>query len=166
MTLNLDMDTDYQKVFDFDLEETAKKVIEGSLDHENCPYEAEVNLVLTDNEEIRRTNREFRDIDRETDVLSFPMLEYDQPGDFSYAEEDESCFNPDTGELILGDIMISVPKLKEQAETYGHSDLREYAFLITHSLLHLMGYDHMEPEERDIMFEKQEKILGNLGITR
>ena len=102
MTLNLDMDADYQKEFDFDLEETGKEVMEGTLDRENCPYEAEVNLVLTDNEEIRRTNREFRDIDRETDVLSFPMLEYDRPGDFSHAEEDESCFNPDTGELILG----------------------------------------------------------------
>ena len=72
MTLNLDMDTDYQKVFDFDLEETAKKVIEGALDHENCPYEAEVNLVLTDNEEIRRTNREFRDIARRRMYSLFP----------------------------------------------------------------------------------------------
>ena len=146
MTLNLDMDTDYQKV--------------------NCPYEAEVNLVLTDNEEIRRTNREFRDIDRETDVLSFPMLEYDRPGDFSHAEKDESCFNPDTGELILGDIMISVPKLNEQAEAYGHSQLREYAFLIAHSLLHLMGYDHMEPEEAALMEGRQREILEDLGITR
>ena len=81
MTLNLDMDTDYQKVFDFDLEETAKKVIEGALDHENCPYEAEVNLVLTDNEEIRRTNREFRDIDREnmTGPEIFPMQRRTSP---------------------------------------------------------------------------------------
>ena len=159
MTLNLDMDADYQKEFDFDLEETGKKVMEGTLDHEDCPYEAEVNLVLTDNEEIRRTNREFRDIDRETDVLSFPM-------DFSHAEEDESCFNPDTGELILGDIMISVPKLKEQAEAYGHSQLREYAFLITHSLLHLMGYDHMEEGEAALMEDRQREILETLGITR
>ena len=166
MTLNLDMDADYQKEFDFDLEETGKKVMEGTLDHEDCPYEAEVNLVLTDNEEIRRTNREFRDIDRETDVLSFPMLEYDRPGDFSHAEEDESCFNPDTGELILGDIMISVPKLKEQAEAYGQSQLREYAFLITHSLLHLMGYDHMEEGEAALMEDKQREILETLGITR
>lgn len=166
MTLNLDMDTDYQKVFDFDLGEIAKKVMEGALDHENCPYEAEVNLVLTDNEEIRRTNREFRNIDRETDVLSFPMLEYDRPADFSRVEEDTSCFNPDTGELILGDIMISVPKLQEQAEAYGHSQLREYAFLITHSLLHLMGYDHMEADEAVLMESKQRAILEALGITR
>lgn len=166
MTLNLDMDTDYQKVFDFDLGEIAKKVMEGALDHENCPYEAEVNLVLTDNEEIRRTNREFRNIDRETDVLSFPMLEYDRPADFSRAEEDTSCFNPDTGELILGDIMISVPKLQKQAEAYGHSQLREYAFLITHSLLHLMGYDHMEADEAALMESKQRVILEALGITR
>ena len=124
MTLNLDMDADYQKEFDFDLEETGKKVMEGALDHENCPYEAEVNLVLTDNEEIRRTNRQFRDIDRETDVLSFPMLEYDRPGDFSYSEEDDVCFNTDTGVWILVDIMIFVPELKEHAESYGQSDMR------------------------------------------
>lgn len=163
MTLNLDIE--YEDIFDFDCEETAKKVALAALDWENCPYEAEINLVLTDGETIRRTNREFRNIDRETDVLSFPMLEYEQPGEFSYVEE-EACFNPDTGELLLGDIMISVPRLKEQAEAYGHSLLREYAFLITHSLLHLMGYDHMEPEEAAVMEKKQEEILESLGITR
>ena len=95
-----------------------------------CPYEAEINLVLTGNEEIRRTNREFREIDRVTDVLSFPMLEYGTPADFSYAEEDDSCFNPDTGELMLGDIMICIPRMQEQAESYGHGQIREFAFVI------------------------------------
>ena len=125
-----------------------------------------VDLAVTDGATVRAYNRETRGVDAETDVLSFPMLEYDRPGDFSHAEEDESCFNPDTGELILGDIMISVPKLKEQAEAYGHSQLREYAFLIAHSLLHLMGYDHMEPEEAALMESRQREILEDLGITR
>ena len=164
MTIQIDYETDRE--LDIDYARLADMVADKILDSENCPYEASVNLVLTDNEEIKRVNSEFRFIGAPTDVLSFPMLEYDRPGDFSYAEEDESCFNPDTGELILGDIMISVPKLKEQAEAYGHSELREYAFLITHSLLHLMGYDHMEAEEAKVMEEKQREILEELGITR
>ena len=167
MTLNLDMDADYQKEFDFDLEETGKKVMEGTLDHENCPYEAEVNLVLTDNEEIRRTNREFRDIDRETDVLSFPMAEYTHPADFSDLEEREpDAFHPETGELMLGDILISMDKVKEQAREYGHSERRELAFLVAHSMLHLMGYDHMEDGEREEMERKQEEILTQCGYLR
>ena len=164
MTIQIDYETDRE--LDIDYARLADMVADKILDSENCPYEASVNLVLTDNEEIKRVNSEFRFIGAPTDVLSFPMLEYDRPGDFSYAEEDESCFNPDTGELILGDIMISVPKLKEQAEAYGHSQLREYAFLITHSLLHLMGYDHMEAEEAVLMENRQREILETLGITR
>ena len=164
MTIQIDYETDRE--LDIDYARLADMVADKILDSENCPYEASVNLVLTDNEEIKRVNSQFRFIGAPTDVLSFPMLEYDRPGDFSYAEEDESCFNPDTGELILGDIMISVPKLKEQAEAYGHSQLREYAFLITHSLLHLMGYDHMEAEEAVLMENRQREILETLGITR
>ena len=75
-------------------------------------------------------------------------------------------FNPDTGEAILGDIIISVDKVREQAEEYGHSELREFAFLITHSMLHLFGYDHMEPEEAKVMEDKQRQILDELSITR
>ena len=91
MTLNIEME--YETPLDFDYEELAKKVTEAALDYENCPYEAEINLVLTGNEEIQRTNREFREIDRITDVLSFPMLDFETPADFSHAEEDASCFH-------------------------------------------------------------------------
>ena len=112
------------------------------------PYEVQVNLLLTMNDEIHEMNRDFRNIDRATDVLSFPMLEYETPGDFSHFESEEDCFDSETGELLLGDIVISKEKVIAQAEEYGHSVKREYAFLIAHSVLHLSGYDHMEEEER------------------
>lgn len=164
MTLNIEME--YEKPLGFDYEALANQVAEEALDFEACPYETEINLVLTGEDEIQAANREFRDMDRVTDVLSFPMVEYDTPGDFSHAEEDDSCFNPDTGELMLGDIMICIPRMQEQAVNYGHGEVREFGFLIAHSMLHLMGYDHMTPEEAKAMEEKQEKILENLGITR
>lgn len=148
-------------------EETAKLVIEAALEYEGCPYETEVNLTLTTNAEIQTMNRTFRQIDRPTDVLSFPMLEYETPGDFSrFEEQAEDAFNPESGELMLGDIVISKEKVLEQAEAYGHSPRREFAFLIAHSMLHLFGYDHMEEEERLLMEQKQREILESVQILR
>ena len=155
---DLELDLNYQEV--------AQRVGDAVLDYEQCPYESEVELLLTMDEEIREMNREFRDIDRATDVLSFPMIAYESPADFAFLEEDESCFDPDTGELMLGNIVISKQKVVEQAEEYGHTVEREYAFLIAHSMLHLLGYDHMEEEERAVMEKKQREILDRLGITR
>ena len=153
--------------FDFDYRQIAEKVINYCIEREKFPYEAEINLTLTDNEGIHIINKEYRDIDRATDVLSFPMLSYETPGDFSFLmDENDDDFNPDTGEAILGDIIISVDKVREQAEEYGHSELREFAFLITHSMLQLFGYDHMEPEEAKVMEDKQRQILDELSITR
>lgn len=165
MTLNYEEEVDVS--FDFDCETLAKEVITFTLDHEDFPYESEVNLTLTDNEGIHEINKMYRDIDRPTDVLSFPMLSYETAGDFSKLEDDyDDNFNPDTGEIMLGDIVISVDKVKEQAESYGHSEKREYAFLIVHSMLHLFGYDHMTPEEAAVMEEKQKNILDEMNITR
>ena len=164
MTLNIEME--YESLLSFDYQEIAKSVAEEALDFEGCPYEAEINLVLTGEEEIQRTNREFRQMDKVTDVLSFPMVKYERPGDFSLVEEVPSCFHPDTGELMLGDIMICIPRMQEQAVSYGHGEVREFAFLIAHSMLHLMGYDHMTPEEAAVMESKQSEILEHLGITR
>lgn len=147
-------------------EELAKTVMEAALDYEECPYEAEVNLLLTMNEEIREMNARFREIDRATDVLSFPMVDYNEPGNFEFLEEADEYFHPESGELMLGDIVISKEKVLSQAEEYGHSPKREYAFLIAHSMLHLMGYDHMEVEERVCMETRQNEILERLGITR
>lgn len=153
--------------FTFNYADLAERIVNFCLDYAAFPYEAEINLTLTDNEGIHIINKEFRQIDRPTDVLSFPMLNYEIPGDFAFLdEEDNDDFNPDTGEALLGDIVISVDKVLEQAESYGHSIEREYAFLITHSMLHLFGYDHMTEEEAAIMEAKQTDILNQMNILR
>ncbi len=165
MKLWIENDNEYE--FDFPYEDTARQVLRQVLLQENCPYEGEVTLVLTDSEKIRNTNKTFRGIDRETDVLSFPAVDFSTPSDFQMVAEQEEIFlNLDSDELILGDIMISVPKMRRQAEEYGHGEKREFAFLIAHSLLHLLGYDHMDEKEAAQMEEKQEQILGALNINR
>ena len=161
------VENETEKEFDFDIKEVADSVIEAVLDKEGCPYEAQINLLLTDNEGIRTYNAQFRQIDRETDVLSFPNVDYEEPSDFEGLEEYEAdYFDPESGELLLGDIIISVDKVREQAESYGHSEKREFAFLVAHSMLHLLGYDHMTEDEAKQMEEKQESILRMLGISR
>ena len=164
MTLNFEAEVNVP--FDFDVEALAGEVINFTLEHEDFPYEPEVNLTLVDNEGIHAINKEFREIDRPTDVLSFPMLEYDKPGDFDKFGNDLYAFDPDTGELTLGDIVISYDKVISQAEEYNHSVKREFAFLVAHSMLHLFGYDHIDDNERMEMERKQKEILNNLGITR
>ena len=164
MTLQIDYETDREIGIEY--EELAKKVVQKVLDMEGCPYDAQVNLVLTDNEEIQRVNTEFREIAAPTDVLSFPMIPFETPADYSVAEDDESCFDLDSGELLLGDIMISAERAAAQAEEYGHSVKREFCFLVAHSMLHLLGYDHMTPEEAADMEARQAKALEELGITR
>ena len=142
-------------------------VVSEALDYVECPYECTVEVTFTDDTEIHRLNLEHRNIDAATDVLSFPMLEYETPGDFSFLEEEGvDAFDPETGELLLGDIVISLDHAKEQAEEYGHSIGREVAFLTAHSMLHLFGYDHMEEEERIAMEKMQEEILQRKGYTR
>ena len=165
--MTIDFENESRAELGIELYEIAEEVISFTLDYMDCPYEAQVSLLITGNEEIHRMNLEHRRIDRPTDVLSFPMVEYETPGDFDFLEEaGEDCFEPDSGELMLGDIVISADKVLEQAEEYGHSVKREYAFLITHSMLHLMGYDHMTEEEEKDMFKRQKDILDNLGISR
>lgn len=151
----------------FEPKEILDLVAQKVLEEENCPYEAQINLLLTDNEGIREFNRQYREVDAPTDVLSFPMIPFEREADFTAVEEDGAdYFDPGSGELILGDIIISVPRALEQAESFGHSVKREFAFLVAHSMLHLCGYDHMEEEEAKVMEAKQEKVLKELGITR
>ena len=165
MTITIEYEA--EKQLDLPYEEIIRDVVNESLDYEKCPYEAEVNVILTDNQAIQEINREHRQIDAPTDVLSFPMVDYEAPSDFDHVEDAvEDYFNPETGELMLGDIVISVDKVEEQAEKYGHSQTRELAFLVAHSMLHLCGYDHMEEEERLLMEARQNESLERRGYTR
>ena len=164
--MNIYIENEYDREIDVDYTDIINKVVCQAVDFIKCPYECEVNVTIVDNNTIHEINREQRKIDRPTDVLSFPMLDYEVAGDFSMAEDDISNFNPDSGELILGDIVISYDKVIEQAAWYGHSVKREFSFLILHSILHLFGYDHMTNEERIVMEGIQRDILNNLNITR
>ena len=134
-----------------DIEEE-KKIIEFALKHENLEN-VEFNVIFVDAKTIQEINKEYRNIDRVTDVISFAL------------EDGETNINFEFGRL-LGDIYICVDKMKQQAEEYGHSLLREQGFLTIHGLLHLLGYDHMTKEEEKVMFEKQELILNDYGLKR
>ncbi len=138
-----------------DIERLIEICTEAALEEEGISDDAEVSVTLVDNAVIRALNNQYRDIDRETDVLSFPM-----------GDEEGFVVNPDNEAILLGDIVISLEKAQSQAEEYGHSFRREVAFLLTHSLFHLLGYDHMTADEEKEMFSKQEKVLQKLGITR
>ncbi len=146
----------------FKLKRLVKRAISNSLDYMGFEKNSEVSVMFTNNDGIHELNKLHRDIDRPTDVLSFPMLEYDENGDIieEFIEYGES------GKLCLGDIVISLERAKEQAEEYGHSFEREVGFLTVHSMLHLLGYDHMEEEDEKEMFGYQSKILKEMGLNR
>ena len=153
--------------FDFDARAVAQQVCEEVLTQAKCPYDAEVYLLATEEEEVHRMNLEYRGIDRTTDVLSFPAVPFESEADFTPVQESEMDYlDPDTGCLQLGDIVINAYRVWEQAAEYGHSPRREFAFLVAHSMLHLCGYDHMVPEEAARMEARQEAVLQKLGITR
>lgn len=144
------------------IEATIKEVVIATLEYESCDFDAEVSVTIVDNEAIREINREQRDIDKATDVLSFPMLYFDENGDII-----DSDYDLDGDSVLLGDIVISAERAMEQASEFGHSFRREVAFLTVHSMLHLLGYDHVDDIEGErIMFAKQDEILDKLGITR
>ena len=165
MTFCVENETDIR--FDFDEKLLVSEVASHTLSKVECPFEVEVNVLITDSKGIQAYNQEFRGIDKETDVLSFPAVDYIEPADFSVASaNDAEYFNPDTDELVLGDIVLCADRVFSQAEEYGHTVKREFAFLIAHSMLHLVGYDHMTKDEEEEMFSLQEKILEELGIVR
>ena len=134
------------------LRKLIRDAVKAALAFERFDDHAEVSVTLTDNERIRELNRVYRRIDRETDVLSFPIFDDDEDGE---------------GNIVLGDIVISLERAEDQAQEYGHSTEREIAFLCVHSVLHLLGYDHeTSPEDERDMFERQEKILAKMGLAR
>ena len=154
--------------FGFNIEEVATSVAKTVLETEGCDADIEVGLTITDNDGIHELNKEFRGIDSPTDVLSFPNVSYESAGYFSVlsGEQRDDLLDPDTGKIMFGDIVINEDRVRSQADDYGHSIKREFAFLVAHSMLHLCGYDHMEEEEAKVMEKKQEDVLGKLGITR
>lgn len=155
MTLLIDNRTDFELTDE--IKEMLEKVCLKSLQYEEFNEDCEISLSIVMNDEIHDINKQFRNIDSPTDVLSFPQLTF---------EEGEEADVNENGEIVLGDIIISIDRAKEQAEEYGHSLKRELAFLSVHSMLHLMGYDHMVPEEEEDMFRRQKEILIEAGIPR
>lgn len=144
------------------LETLIRQVAEKVLDYEKCEEEYEVSISFVGNEEMRSLNNEYRGIDNETDVLSFPMVEFI---DEEVEEEDENAEYIEE-EIALGDIVISMEKALEQSEEYEHSFNRELAFLLVHGMLHLLGYDHEDEAAEREMFDKQEAILKEMNLTR
>ena len=165
MTVNIE--NEYPEKIEIDYLHIIHDIVTAAADYVHCPYEVAVNVLVTDNEQIQIINREQRNIDQPTDVLSFPMIDFDEPEAFAVVEEHpEDYFDADSGELNLGDIVISYDKVLEQSKEYGHSPERELAFLTAHSMLHLSGYDHIDEEERKVMEAKQEELLESKGYTR
>ena len=164
MTLEFANRTD--KIFSSETEALLRKAAEDTLASEDCPFDASASLSMVTEEEIRTHNRDFRGIDRVTDVLSFPMIDFPSPAAFEYAADREDCTDPESGTVFLGDIVICPERAARQAEEYGHSLERELAFLTVHSMLHLLGYDHEEPAEATIMETKQENVLKHMGLER
>lgn len=142
------------------LQELVQKTAEEALAYEGFGKKAEISVLFVDNEQIREINNDFRQIDSATDVLSFPML------DFDGAKVIDGVGDSYLGTVVLGDIVVSLERAASQAEEYGHSFEREVGFLVCHSMLHLLGYDHEKDEERAVMREKEEAILERMGLSR
>ena len=161
------VESEWENTLPFSTEETGRLVAKKVLEQENCPFPCVVNVLLTSDESVRELNKEHRGIDAATDVLSFPALSFEQPAGFPAPDMLEpGAKDPETGEVWLGDIVISMDRVLRQAEAFGHSVRREYAFLIAHSMLHLSGYDHVTEEESRVMEAHTEQVLAALHITR
>ena len=144
----------YKPEFDY-LEEDYSKVLKFTFDYLKLKCEPIISVSIIDNDEIHKINREYRNVDKETDVISFAFLDNDEEGRKNLKKKTL---------VDLGEIYISLPKAEEQAKEYGHSLKRELSFLFLHGLLHLLGYDHMNKEDEEVMFKLQEEILSLKGV--
>lgn len=151
-----------------ELENKLEDIIEYTLKEEGVNIPFEISIIFIDNEEIRKINKEQRDIDKATDVLSFPMLDYEEGKVFKemYLDYKFDFCDLNEGNLVLGDMALSLEKAAEQAEEYGHSFIREVMYLVVHSILHLLGYDHMEEKDKVLMRKREEEILNKFNINR
>lgn len=165
--MNISIENESSLNYPEEFNQIISRIVNASVDFLKCPYECQVAVTLVNDEQIHEINLENRNIDRATDVLSFPMMDFDQPNDLSLVEANpQDYFDPESGELLMGDIVISLEHVSAQAKEYNHSERREIAFLTAHSCLHLFGYDHMTDEERLEMEKLQEEILQKEGFTR
>ena len=166
MTIYLEDETQFFDKYP-EIYKKVEAVIARCLDEEKVPYETEVSLTMVDLETIHEINKTHREVDRPTDVLSFPQIDPQSIGVIDWDNIDfAGCTNYDTEEIMLGDIILCDVRAKEQAESYGHSLEREICFLVAHSMFHLLGYDHMTPEDEKVMVSKQESVLQYLSILR
>lgn len=154
------VDNQTETRFPFHYKELIRRAVTAVMEDKKIPQELDVNVMIVDAETMRGINNETRGINDVTDVLSFPFFEFEQPGFFDeqvqeWADED-----------ILGDIVLCDERIISQAEEYGHSQKREMAFLVVHSMLHLVGYDHMEEPDAQLMEQEQKRMMEILGIPR
>lgn len=143
-----------------------QRCADKTLVYEDIDFEAECHITLVDDESIKKLNGDFRGVDRPTDVLSFPLLNFEGNIQDLSKEDIKYDKNPETGCVMLGDIVISLERARDQAKEYGHSLQRELGFLTVHGMLHLLGYDHEEYSERTQMREREEYVLRNVGLVR
>lgn len=160
MTISIDNRSDWE--LNHQYERLIEKTILESLHYEEFDEDCEISVSIVNNEEIKQINKQFRKIDKPTDVLSFPQLLFEEGG----VVESQIVDVNEKDEVVLGDIVISIDKAIEQAQEYGHGLEREIAFLTAHSMLHLLGYDHIEAQEEKEMFAHQKEILKKIGISR
>ncbi|AKA70648.1 rRNA maturation RNase YbeY [Clostridium scatologenes] len=151
-----------------EIEKNIVNIIEYALREEKVNIPCEVSIIFVDNEKIKEINKENRNIDKVTDVLSFPMLDYEKGKVFKdiYKDFNFSHVDLDEGSLVLGDIVLSLEKASEQSLEFNHSFIREVIYLTIHSVLHLLGYDHMEEDEKSVMRKREEQILEKFHLTR
>lgn len=153
MDILFDNNTNY--TFDDNKIKLIENIVKGTIEYENFSLNVEISISIVSSDEIRQLNKKYRNIDKVTDVLSFPLIDYNDN------------FDNESDEIItLGDIIINIDRAISQASEYGHSLEREIGFLTAHSMLHLLGYDHIKENEEKIMFKKQEEILNNLNLKR
>ena len=166
--LILNIDNEYE--FPFNINYISRRIFEETLKIEKINVAASINIVIVDKKTIKKVNKEHRDINKITDVLSFPNIKIDKPSDFKKILKNKklysSIYDYYSNTIFLGDVMICYDKIISQSENYGHSIKREYSFLLTHSILHLLGYDHIKKSDEMIMFKKQDEILNSLNIKR
>lgn len=159
----IDLNIEYNKKINIEnIEKLTIDILEFGLNFLNFPYYASINVEIADSEFVREINNQTRNINKTTDVLSFPANEFI---DYKIVEE-TMTIDYETDQVFLGDILINYDRVLSQAKEYNHSEKREYGFLLVHSLLHLLGYDHMNENDERIMFSKQREILDEYGLKR